>query len=177
MQRNRVDVHRPAFGHDFVRLSDLLLLRQWPEVHRPDFAARVDVLSIRNDSHDFEPAGELLVEDPEVAADGVFLREELLHECLIDHRNELRSRRVGVCESTPSDNRLPDGLEELRTDAVPRGTVMCISSGYRAAFNVHALAPVIAFQRAIQSQPYALHSRYCTELLFEPLIQWLQPVE
>ena len=173
-QSHRVDKERPAFRHDHVGGGESRqLLSQRPEIHRTNFVPGARVLGVRDNAHNFKGPGVLGVKDAKVLSDGILFREESLDESFIDHRHQLGSCGIGIGNAAPAQHGLPHGFEKAWTHPVPGGAR--IGSCRRASGKFDALAPVVAFQCAIQRQANALYAGKSRKRLLQPLIESGQP--
>src|SRR5262249_44050427 len=61
--------------------------------------------------------------------------------------------------------------EKLRAYAVPGGAKVRVGSGIGASFDIDRLAPIVAFERAVEREPNALYFGDRAESLLQGLVQ------
>ena len=114
--------------------------------------ARVVHLEVGEDADDLPAAGVLREVDAEVLADGVLIGKEALDEGLIDEGDLRRCGRVLLAEIAAAHHGHADGIEEVCADAIPcRAAIVAGPRSGMALLN-DALAPVVAFERAVEGQ-------------------------
>ena len=154
---DRVGKKGAGFRSDGAAFLDRgVQLRHGTEVHRPHGLAGIVVLGIGDDPDDLVVAGVLPIEGSEVVSDGIFVGKEFLDEGLIDDCHHARGGGVLISEAAAAKHGLADGFKEMRTDAVPRGTILGFWPLIGPALYTDTLAPVIAFERAVEGNAYAL---------------------
>ena len=119
LQNYIVQVLRADLRHLILSFFVFLLLQHRNEEHLANRFRGIVVLRVRHNAHNFIIAGVSGIAFTEVPANGIFVTEELAHECLVHHRNVLRSRRVQLADGTAAQNRNAQSFKQPRADPVP----------------------------------------------------------
>ena len=107
----------------------------------------------------------------------ILFGEEALDEGLVDHSNLRRSCRVLLGNAAAAHHGHANGIEKMRSDAIPGRAAIIAGARRGMTLLDDALAPVVAFQRAIERHADVGHARQRGEAVFDLAIERGQTVD
>ena len=171
VQDHRFDEHRSCFHGIQARYAIDKLLWKRAQVDWTHRFARIVNLEVGEDADNLKCTRFPRQVEAESLAYRILIGKELLHKSLIDHGDQRGCGRILFRKSAAANYGYANGVEEARTHAVPRRAAGIVRSRSGMALQDNALAPVVAFQRAIKSQAHISHAGQRREAIFDLAVE------